>query len=402
MQLRLNITLFLALGTTLFLPASLVAQDLAAVEQARQKALAALAPERAARLFTDAEKQLVKAREYAAREKTEAATSSAEKSLALFDSAELAAIQDTITSAAATMIERAIKAKASRYAPVSLQRAESLLAKSRQTLIDDRTATDNAAQLAAAAAATAGLAVQITARARQKLPVEALVLERAGDLWRLQTAAKLTQTADQDSGEAVDALLQEIERLRTAEARLGDDLNDIRTFVAALEEEISMLDERLGGASEERRELVMELAEHARVREQLAEAQSLFSAQEAEVLQQSNVVIVRLIGLQFASGSANFASGSEMLLQKVDKLFDIYPGARVSVEGHTDSKGSDRLNQRLSQNRAQAVMDHIVRDAAIAPERVSAIGYGETRPIANNETAAGRTKNRRIDLIIDP
>ena len=91
-----------------------------------------------------------------------------------------------------------------------------------------------------------------------------------------------------------------------------------------------------------------------------------------------------------------------MLLQKVDKLFDISPGARVSVEGHTDSKGSDRLNQRLSQNRAQAVMDHIVRDATITPELVSAIGYGETRPIASNETEVGRAKNRRIDLIIDP
>ncbi len=72
------------------------------------------------------------------------------------------------------------------------------------------------------------------------------------------------------------------------------------------------------------------------------------------------------------------------------------------VEGHTDSRGSERLNERLSQNRADAVMNYLISTMHIPPYRISAIGYGEDKPIASNENEAGRAKNRRIDLLITP
>jgi outer membrane protein OmpA-like peptidoglycan-associated protein len=194
----------------------------------------------------------------------------------------------------------------------------------------------------------------------------------------------------------------EIVRIQERELLLAADLEDSRNFAAALEDEIRILDDRLGGATEERRELVMRLERQSRVREQLAQAKALFSAAEAEVFQQSDLVVTRITGLSFASGSADIAAASDPLFDKIHSLLTLYPGAEITVEGHTDSKGSDRLNLRLSQNRAQSVMQRLIRDNALAPEKLSAIGYGESRPIANNETSAGRAQNRRIDLLIKP
>jgi outer membrane protein OmpA-like peptidoglycan-associated protein len=70
------------------------------------------------------------------------------------------------------------------------------------------------------------------------------------------------------------------------------------------------------------------------------------------------------------------------------------------VEGHTDSYGSDSANFILSQDRADAVRQFLIGNMGIDPERLSSIGYGETRPVATNETAEGRARNRRIDLVL--
>lgn len=70
------------------------------------------------------------------------------------------------------------------------------------------------------------------------------------------------------------------------------------------------------------------------------------------------------------------------------------------VEGHTDSNGSDSNNLILSQDRADAVKQYLVANAGVNPEKISSIGYGEARPVSTNETAEGRTRNRRIDLVL--
>jgi len=80
----------------------------------------------------------------------------------------------------------------------------------------------------------------------------------------------------------------------------------------------------------------------------------------------------------------------------------LFPGASISVEGHTDANGSDSTNLILSQDRADAVRQYLVSNFGLNAEKVSSVGYGEARPVATNETAAGRARNRRIDLVIHP
>ena len=74
-----------------------------------------------------------------------------------------------------------------------------------------------------------------------------------------------------------------------------------------------------------------------------------------------------------------------------------WPEVRVEVGGHTDSSGPAELNRNLSQQRAESVRQYLI-DAGVAPGRITAVGYGEDRPIADNSTAEGRAANRRVEL----
>jgi OOP family OmpA-OmpF porin len=73
---------------------------------------------------------------------------------------------------------------------------------------------------------------------------------------------------------------------------------------------------------------------------------------------------------------------------------------RVSIEGHTDSIGTDAYNQKLSERRARTVRDHMVGQG-IAADRITTRGFGESKPIASNETAEGRAQNRRVEIFAE-
>lgn len=83
-------------------------------------------------------------------------------------------------------------------------------------------------------------------------------------------------------------------------------------------------------------------------------------------------------------------------IEAVAKLMKEYPTAKVEVQGHTDSRGSAELNDQLSQDRANAVADVLTKTYGIAADRVSAKGYGASQPVADNKTAEGQAKNRRV------
>lgn len=103
--------------------------------------------------------------------------------------------------------------------------------------------------------------------------------------------------------------------------------------------------------------------------------------------------------VHFASAKWKVLPDSFPLLDQVAQVLRDYPGMRVSVEGHTDTVGAEGLNVKLSQARAEAVRDYLVKRGA-DPARLEAIGFGPARPIASNKTAPGRAKNRRTEFRI--
>jgi outer membrane protein OmpA-like peptidoglycan-associated protein len=82
------------------------------------------------------------------------------------------------------------------------------------------------------------------------------------------------------------------------------------------------------------------------------------------------------------------------------KLMNDYPTLFVEISGHTDTDGKDDYNLKLSENRAKSVVDYLI-SKGVDPKRLSYKGYGETRPIAPNNTAEGKSKNRRIEFRIN-
>ncbi len=109
------------------------------------------------------------------------------------------------------------------------------------------------------------------------------------------------------------------------------------------------------------------------------------------------------------SGSVLFASGKFALLNtamtKLDQVAEALKAQdadkRMVVEGHTDSQGSDRVNQPLSLNRGNAVRDYLV-SRGVASEKITAVGLGSTRPIVDNKSAENRANNRRVEIIVSP
>ncbi|MGB5820823.1 MAG: OmpA family protein [Saonia sp.] len=99
----------------------------------------------------------------------------------------------------------------------------------------------------------------------------------------------------------------------------------------------------------------------------------------------------------FDTGKSSIKAESTSVMVDIITILNEYPTAKFTVEGHTDSVGSAKLNQTLSESRANSVRDFLI-EKGIGSDRLSAIGYGEDKPIATNNTRAGRTQNRRVEI----
>src|SRR5438045_9750010 len=101
----------------------------------------------------------------------------------------------------------------------------------------------------------------------------------------------------------------------------------------------------------------------------------------------------------FETGKFELRPDARERLAKVSGIVLAYPGLHLEIEGHTDSVGGDDYNQQLSERRAQAVRDYLVQQG-IGADAIIARGLGKSSPIAPNDTAEGRQKNRRVELVL--
>lgn len=113
----------------------------------------------------------------------------------------------------------------------------------------------------------------------------------------------------------------------------------------------------------------------------------------------ADVVKITYIGSKifFENGSDKLKVASLSQLDELAKILNRYEGANLVIEGHTDYNGSDEMNQALSQRRTESVRTYLIQKG-ISASRLSGVGYGESKPIADNKTTLGRAKNRRVEL----
>lgn len=124
------------------------------------------------------------------------------------------------------------------------------------------------------------------------------------------------------------------------------------------------------------------------------------AAPPAEAPPPSGTQIAHLEGTHFAFDSAKLTPAGEAILDEAVAAMDKHATIRVRIEGNTDSVGSDAYNMKLGQRRADTVQRYLV-GKGIAADRLTAVSYGETKPIASNDTAEGRAQNRRVDLVVE-
>ena len=165
------------------------------------------------------------------------------------------------------------------------------------------------------------------------------------------------------------------------------------------------LSEVSSAEAEQARRLAQAQAEEAALARR--EADLAFAAAESLRLQLQTMTatseargqVMTLSGDAFASGQSTLRPVARANLQRVVEFVNRFPDKPVLIEGHTDSQGSANLNQVLSQKRAEAVRDALLQDG-VAASRLTAVGLGKDRPVADNATAEGRGRNRRVEIVV--
>jgi outer membrane protein OmpA-like peptidoglycan-associated protein len=263
----------------------------------------------------------------------------------------------------------------------AVQNAETarLLALKRQE--DQRIAREKqeAADREAAARAAADEA------ARQKALADAQAAQSA------QQAAESAQKAAEDRAAAEAARAQEqAERLKEEQARLS-----------------AQEQQQLAEQARLQAQAAQQKADEAdRLRAQAEQAQQQLRQQ---LLQQFNVIletrdtarglIVNMSDVLFDFNKYTLRPAAREKLAKISGIILSHPGLRLEVDGYTDSVGSEDYNQKLSENRAQGVQSYLIGEG-IAPDDITAKGFGKDDPVASNDTSAGRQKNRRVEMVV--
>lgn len=136
------------------------------------------------------------------------------------------------------------------------------------------------------------------------------------------------------------------------------------------------------------------------IKQKFNEVKESFTEDEATVTLDGKNILITVHGFYFSPGETDIQARNFGLLNKVVSGIQKFPESKIVVSGHTDSRGNNKRNQRLSEKRAANIAKFMVELASIPEGRIESKGYGETKPVASNEKREGRELNRRIEVLI--
>lgn len=293
---------------------------------------------------------------------------------------ELTALKQGTAEQAKSAIANAKKQGAEKYAPKTLARAEEEMTLAVTILDADRTKTEEADVQANKAKWLAERSAAITETVkdfdRRDYTKEDIVLWHQAQLSTVNEPIGGQLPFNKPSDEVVLSLKASIDKLKTAEIGYSKKL-----------------------AATEKERLAMEAKDRA-VNKQFETVQAMFTANEANVYLQRQNVLISAHGFQFPTGVSEIQTANFPLMNKIIRAIKLFPNSRIEISGHTDSTGSDNINKSISQARAGKVGKFLTDVGEIDSKRITTIGYGESRPLATNKTAAGRAENRRVEIKI--
>lgn len=320
--------------------------------------------------------------------------------------AELSAIKTSFFDETRTLLARANKEKVDKVAPITLELATNLLAEAEAALNEDRYDIDRPRTLAIEAKYEALHALHLAKVIRmiddKQMTEEQLILQAEKPLTSIAGTLDLNVGFAEGFAKPTQTIVEAINLLEAEQDQLASDLVDREARIESLNEQVAQLETNLGGASEAQAALQAQIAAQESAQRSFTQVEQMFTREEARVLREGGNVVVRLVGMNFASGQSEIRPDNFSLLTKVKAAIALYPGSMVTIEGYTDAYGSDESNLKLSQERADAVAQYLLANSNLPASNLTAVGFGEMNPIANNETPEGRKKNRRIDIVITP
>ena len=377
-----------------------------AAYQARLDAIEVEAKTRTPEMWLEAEQQLYEATSRAEKGRESRIEKYATEAETLFRNAELASIEQTLFTEIEEELKTARSLDADRWAPQSYQSAVRLLEDARNVLAENRYDTDQPRNLARQALHEVKHAQYVAKLADdiddKDTNLEQVLLAWEASLQPVGESLDVPMYFDAGPDNAITLIMAAVQELKNRNADLGQRLSVSQRRVRLMQEELVTAQAELEDRAAAKARLDKRLAEQAARERTVTQVESLFNRTEAEVVRAENRLVIRLVGLGFASGSAEVEARHEPVLNKLIEAIRAFPDAPITIEGHTDSYGADASNLRLSIQRADSVAAYVLERTGMPGSRISSVGYGETKPIANNETSDGRLKNRRIDVVLYP
>jgi len=316
--------------------------------------------------------------------------------------AEVVAAREQISKPLGRAISGARKVKARAYAPKALAVAAKAHGTVERIIKESPNEQTRAYSIAKRGEMQARRAMRIS-KLGQKFDKKSSAIEswfdaQDGRMRMLGEALNVDLNRSQTPEEQLQLLKQAAQEMKKNHAaQLVDADDQIRKLSEKLSKYETQYKTDMAAMGEIRRKLQLKREAEAKIKR----LTKLFDPDNVEILLTPDAdVILRLKKLNFRSGSAVIPPNTYSILDHVMESITIFNNRNVRVEGHTDSVGANLYNQDLSERRALAVQDYLRGRMESVHVDISGVGFGEDKPIANNETAEGRERNRRIDIVL--
>lgn len=280
--------------------------------------------------------------------------------------------------------ELAGRMRAESYAPLVYQDAGAALKEANRIAEKSRISRKLLDQ-ARRSVALSNTAINISRSREQAAEMERQVARRRAEMEALEARATAAELKARDARAMVEAAHAENERLER-------DRDRIIRETQALAQDRATMESSLNAMRSERERLEQE-KEHLNSRLEAALSTLATTRKSAKGY------VVSLPDILFDVNEATLRDEAKHILAKLSGILLLMPDLKIRVEGHTDSTGGSEYNKRLSELRARSVTDFIAGQE-ISTDRLTAVGYGMERPVADNSTTEGRRQNRRVELVI--
>lgn len=395
--------------------------------EARDDALSTGANIYAKDMWLEAENQFSEAIEQLEKGNKENSHEESVKAIALYREAELSAIKTGLLDETRNILKKADEMDVAEKAPKTLKRAKTLLAEAEKQLETNRYDMDYPRSLAKQAKYEANHAIYlyntIKVLENKNQEFEDVILSFEKPITQIAETSGFLAQFDQGLDKPKDEIISYMTDLQKRNNLLNSETIEQNYLIRQRNANIKVLikerevlnnefEMEIGKRTTEMNSKMQDIENEKLLLSNLVNYQNtineryelvnqLFEAKDALVYRSGNDIIISMQGFGFDVGKSNIKPEYFNLLTRVQNAINTFPDSKVIIEGYTDSFGSDDSNLKLSQERSDAVTAYLQANMpALGNGRISSIGHGENNPIANNETSEGRSKNRRIDIII--